>query len=192
MYPLPPQSSIDALNIATPNLADLLAALPIHQLSIDALNTATPNLADLVQIYWQMYPHQLSGDALNTTTPNLADHSQDAAVELNGRVNEGDIFVGDIQVTALIDTGAQVSTITQDFCEAHRYDIHPAKQILCLEGTWRFSIPYLKCIEATVKIPPIKDYDECVPMLNLKSSSLIVWGFPYSLALLCWTGLWPG
>ena len=42
----PRQSSIDALNTATPNLADLLADLPL-QLSIDALNTATPNLADL-------------------------------------------------------------------------------------------------------------------------------------------------
>ena len=80
-----------------------------NQLSIDALNTATPNLADLPpsmehrcleyllhqtwQIYWQIYPpsiehrcleywytklgrstpSQLSIDALNTTTLNLAD-----------------------------------------------------------------------------------------------------------------------
>ena len=73
-------------------------------------------------------------------------HSLDASIDLFGRVNKSDIFVGDIWITALIDTGAQVSTITQDFCK-------------------------LGYIEAIVKIPPIKDYDECVPLLLLKSSS---------------------
>ena len=57
----------------------------------------------------------------------------DATIELIGRVNEADIFVGDIWVTALINTRAQVSTITQDVCDNHRYDIHPMKQILYLE-----------------------------------------------------------
>ena len=75
---------------------------------------------------------------------------------------------------ALNDTRAQVSTIIWDFCDKHRYDIHPMKQILNLEGTGGFSIPYLGYIEASVKIPPIKDYYDSVPMLILKSSS------PYS------------
>ena len=56
------QLSIDALNTATPNLADL----PPDESSIDALNTVTPNLADLP-------PSQLGIDILNTVTPNLAD-----------------------------------------------------------------------------------------------------------------------
>ena len=98
-------------------------------------------------------------------------HSLDAAVELLGRGSETDIFIGDIQVNALIDTRAQVSTITQDFCEEHRYKIHPVKQILCLGGTGQFTIPYLEYIEATVRIPSTKHYDECVPVLTLKSSS---------------------
>ena len=41
-----------------------------------------------------------------------------------------------------------------------------------------FSIPYLGYIEATVLNPQIKDYDECVPMLVLKSS------LPFSLRVL--------
>ena len=44
----PSQSHIDALNTATPKLADLLANLPPSQLSIDALNTTTPNMVDLL------------------------------------------------------------------------------------------------------------------------------------------------
>ena len=61
----PPQSSIVALNTATPNLADLTPS----QLSIDALNTITPNVADLPL-------SQLSIDALNTAIPNLTDLPQ--------------------------------------------------------------------------------------------------------------------
>ena len=83
----PGQSSIDALNTATWNLAHLMADLYIYrqytythgrwtpQLSIDTLNTTTPNLADL-SIYrqciypWQMDPPSQSNiDALHTITP---------------------------------------------------------------------------------------------------------------------------
>ena len=63
MADCPLQSSIDALNTATPNLAHLMADLyierekctytygiltPLLQSSIDTLNTATPNLAHLM------------------------------------------------------------------------------------------------------------------------------------------------
>ena len=75
-----------------------------------------------------------------------------------------------------------VSTILRD-CDKHMYDIHPGKQVLCLEGMGGFSIPYLGYIEAAVKIPPITDYDECVPMLILKSS------FLYSLRVLIQLGI---
>ena len=41
---------------------------------------------------------------------------------------------------ALINTGAQVSTINRDFCEQHGYDIYPVKQMLHLEGMGGFPI----------------------------------------------------
>ena len=47
--------------------------------------------------------------------------------------------------------------------------------MLHLEGMGGFSIPYLGYIGATVRIPSVKDYEECVPMLVLKSFS------PFSL-----------
>ena len=80
IYPLG-QSSIDALNTVTPNLADLppsikhrcleyhytkLGRSTPHQPSIDALNTVTQHFAVLP-------PGQLSIDALITITPHLAD-----------------------------------------------------------------------------------------------------------------------
>ena len=62
-------------------------------------------------------------------------HNPDAAVELIRRVNEADIFVHDIWVSAPIDTWAEISTIAWDSYEEHGYEIHPVKQILQLEET---------------------------------------------------------
>ena len=94
------QSSMDALNTITPNLAaaDLyqqiitpkLGRSTPHQSSMDALNTITQNLADpladlphpsinyrcldtITPKLGRSTPHQSSMDALNTITPNLAD-----------------------------------------------------------------------------------------------------------------------
>ena len=39
-----------------------------------------------------------------------------------------------------------------------------------LQSEGRLTIPYVGYIDAAVRIPPIKRYDECVPMLILKSS----------------------
>ena len=79
--------------------------------------------------------------------------------------------MGDIQVMVLIGMGAQVTTITEEFCKQHGYDINPIKQMLHLEGKGGFCIQYLGYIETTARITPIKNYDECVPVLILKSSS---------------------
>ena len=93
-------------------------------------------------------------------------NNPDATVEFIGRVNEADVFVGNIWVMAHIDTGAQVSTITQDFCEEHMYN----KTNAAFRGNRGFAIPYLGYMEATVRIPSIKGYNECIPLLILKSS----------------------
>ena len=101
-------------------------------------------------------------------------------------------LMGDIQVTALSNTRAQVSTITRDFCEKYGYDIHPIKQVLCFQGTGGFSILYLGYIKATVRIPPIKGHDKCVPMFILKSSSPYSLRAPIQFGTTVLVGLWPG
>ena len=83
--------------------------------------------------------------------------------------------MGDIWVMALINMATQVSTVTWDFGEQHGYDMYPVKQMLHLGGTEAFSIPYLGYTEAIVRISPIRNYDEHIPMPFLKSSS------PFSL-----------
>ena len=61
-------------------------------------------------------------------------------VHLIGSTNEAEILIDDIPVTALIDTRAQVSTISQDICLSHGYDMLLVTQMLRLEGTWGFRI----------------------------------------------------
>ena len=70
----------------------------------------------------------------------------------------------------LIITRAQDCTITQNFCEEQRYEIHPVKQMCAFRGNRGITIPYLRYMEATVRIPPIKGYDECIQMLTIKFS----------------------
>ena len=60
---------------------------------------------------------------------NPPSHSPNSTLELIERVNEADIFVGDIQIMVLIDTGVQASTITEEICKQHGHDIHPMKQM---------------------------------------------------------------
>ena len=71
---LPPsQSSIDALNITTPNLADVPQS--IHHRCLEYHHTKTTrSIYRTIHIYpWQIdSPSQFSIDALTTATPNLA------------------------------------------------------------------------------------------------------------------------
>ena len=53
--------------------------------------------------------------------------------------------------------------------------------MLCLEGIGGFTILFLGYIEATVRVPLIKGYNDYIPMLILKSS-------PYSLRILIQLG----
>ena len=80
-------------------------------------------------------------------------HNCNAAVHVIGRANEAEILIDNNPVTALIDTRAQASTMTQDFCLCYGYDILSMTQMLRLEGTGEFRIPYLGYVEACIWIP---------------------------------------
>ena len=56
-------------------------------------------------------------------------------VQLVGRTNEAPVVVDGCEVTALVDSGAQVSTISVKFCEELDLEIHPLGRLLELEGT---------------------------------------------------------
>ena len=82
-------------------------------------------------------------------------HSPEATIELNGRVNETDIFVGDIQVTALIDIWSTSFHHYLELCDETWVWHISCKANATFRENGGFSIQYLGYIEATLRIPSI-------------------------------------
>ena len=58
----------------------------------------------------------------------------DPWTRLIGRANEEKITVNGNTVTALLDTGSQVTYVSLDYCQAMGIPIHPIEQLVNIEG----------------------------------------------------------
>ena len=96
-----------------------------------------------------------------------------------GRANEEQIVINGHPVTALLDTGSQVTHISEAFCQANSIQIHPLDKMVEIEGDWGDIIKYIGYIEATLTLPlgsqtfeiealllvlPSTDYQQRVPI----------------------------
>ena len=61
--------------------------------------------------------------------------SIDPWTRLIGRANEEQIVINGHPVTALLDTGSQVTHVSEAFCQANKLQIHPLNQLVEIEGT---------------------------------------------------------
>ena len=61
--------------------------------------------------------------------------SIDPWARLIGRANEEQIVINGHPVTALLDTGSQVTHVSEAFCQANKLQIHPLNQLVEIEGT---------------------------------------------------------
>ena len=61
-------------------------------------------------------------------------HTEGVWARLVGRANEDKTFINGHPVTALLDTGSQVTHISQDFSLAKGIKTHPINQLLNIEG----------------------------------------------------------
>ena len=59
----------------------------------------------------------------------------DPWAKLVGRANEDQIVINGHPVTAWLDTGSQVTYISEAFCQAKGFQIHPLSQLVEIEGT---------------------------------------------------------
>ena len=75
------------------------------------------------------------------------------------------------EVTAIIDSGTQVSSISTQFCEDLALPIQPLGQLLELEGTGGAAIPYLGFVEVNLQIPGITNYNEDVVLLVIPTTT---------------------
>ena len=60
----------------------------------------------------------------------------DPWARLIGRANEEKIKINGHTVTALLDTGSQVTHISLDYCQAMGIPINPIEQLVNIEGGW--------------------------------------------------------
>ena len=90
---------------------------------------------------------------------------------LIGHSNDAPIIIDGQEVTALTDLGAQVLTISAQFCKELTLQIQPLDQLLELEGTGGAAIPYLRFVEVNLQIPGIKSYSEDVLLLVIPTTT---------------------
>ena len=77
----------------------------------------------------------------------------DLRAKLVGRPNEEQIFINGHSVTVLLDTGSQGTHVSQDFCLAKGFKIHPISQLVDIEGAEGDNIKYVGYIEAKLSFP---------------------------------------
>ena len=66
---------------------------------------------------------------------------------------------------ALIDSSAEVPSVSSQFCEELALEMQPLGQLLELEGTGGATISYLGFMEVNLQIPGIQHYNEDVLLL---------------------------
>ena len=82
-----------------------------------------------------------------------------------GCSNEAPVIIDGQETIALIDSGAQVSSVSSQFCEELALEIQPLGWLLELEVTRGSALPYLGFVKVNFQIPGIQHYNEDVLLL---------------------------
>ena len=91
-------------------------------------------------------------------------------MRLIGEANESEIILEGRVVKALIDSGAQISTITDHFARELRLEVKDVGTLLNLEGTGGGEVPYSGYVEANLKIPSMPNFSRDILLLVVPNS----------------------
>ena len=91
-------------------------------------------------------------------------------VRLIGEANETEIIIEDRKVKGLIDSGAQVSSISDTFASKLVLKIKQLNTLLDLEPTGGGQVPYNGYIELRMRVPNVRAFDLNVLMLVIPES----------------------
>ena len=105
----------------------------------------------------------------------------DPITHLKGHSNEASVILDGQRATTLIASGAQVLSISSQFCEDLMLWIQPLGSLFELEGTGGSTIPCLKYVEVNLQIPRIKNYNKdvlalVIPTMTFSKKVLVVVG----------------
>ena len=84
----------------------------------------------------------------------------DPLVRLIGEPNEAIVKIEGQKFDSLIDSGAQISQLTESLVKALDLKIRNLKEILPLEGAAGIKVPYLGYVEARLEIPGVDAFNE--------------------------------
>ena len=84
----------------------------------------------------------------------------DPLVRLIGEPNEAIVKIEGQKFDSLIDSGAQISQLTESLVKALDLKIRNLKEILPLEGATGIKVPYLGYVEARLEIPGVDAFNE--------------------------------
>ena len=87
-------------------------------------------------------------------------YNPDPLLRLIGEANETDIKLDNTEVKALVDSGSQISTVTEKLAKIMGWKIKSLKNILDIEGTGGIRVKYKGYVEALLEIPQVKNFEE--------------------------------
>ena len=68
-------------------------------------------------------------------------------VRILGRANESKIEIDRVISKALIDSGAMISMMSNEYCDENEYKIQPLDQLVPIEGSGGADVSYLGYVE---------------------------------------------
>ena len=97
-------------------------------------------------------------------------HNPGPLVRLIGEANETDIVIENKKVKGLVDSGEQVSSISDTFASKLGLEIKQLNTLLDLEPMGGGQVPYNGYVELRMQVPNVKAFDLDVLMLVIPES----------------------
>ena len=97
-------------------------------------------------------------------------YNPDPLFRLIGESNEANIQLDGNKLPALIDSGAQISAMTQRLAKQMKLKVHKLNKLLRIEGTGGGRVPYKRYVETLLEIPEVPNLKEYVLMLVIEDS----------------------
>ena len=80
-------------------------------------------------------------------------YNPDPLFQLIRKSNEAEVQIDGNNLTALIDSGAQISAITNRMAKKMKLKVQKLKKLLRIEGTGRGKVPYRGYVEVLLEVP---------------------------------------
>ena len=87
-------------------------------------------------------------------------YNPDPLLRLIGEANETEVALDKAKVKALVDSGSQISTVTETLAKKMGWKVKSLRNILDIEGTGGVRVKYKGYVEAVLEIPNVKNFAE--------------------------------